>query len=104
MSIEASSANDINPSAKTPTKRAKGPNKFRLAEVLPDGAAQEGFWPVAIDMRATSIFPSAAAVRDAATKRKRQGQFCAVLIRDRFTVAVETPEPVPVVTVKSVKV
>lgn len=85
----------------TKQKRTKGPNKFRLAKVTNDGIDVENLLLTVFGGR---VFPSTAAVRVAAEKDANAGEYCAVLIRDRFTVAVETPEPVPVVTVKSVKV
>ena len=88
--------------------RKKGPHRFRLARVCNDSTLTNAL----VDVREGDVlmvdmgraFPSTAAVRGAVAKEAKAGEFCAVLIRDRFAVSVETPEPVPVVTVKSVKV
>ena len=89
-------------------KRAKGPNKFRLAEVLnPEtDLASEDLSGDFLYLKVNTglAFKSTSAVREAASQAKDPGNFATILIRDRFTVDVEIPEPVPVVTVKSVKV
>lgn len=97
--------------ATKPSKRAKGPNKFRLAELLnPEtDLASEDLSGDFLYLKVNTglAFKSTAAVREVASQAKDPGNFATVLIRDRFTVAVVIPEPapvVPVVTVKSVKV